>query len=106
MTTLEARPVETEQGTRTALRVCPLCEATCGLTLTLRGDELLSVRGDADDAFSHGFTCPKGVALGELHRDPDRLTTPLVRRDGELVPATWVEAFAVIAERSGRSCAG
>jgi len=101
MTTLEARPVETEQGTRTALRVCPLCEATCGLTLTLRGDELLSVRGDADDAFSHGFICPKGVALGELHRDPDRLTTPLVRRDGELVPATWVEAFAVIAERLG-----
>jgi anaerobic selenocysteine-containing dehydrogenase len=78
---------------------CPLCEATCGLTITTEGANVVSVRGDADDVFSRGFICPKGVALRELHHDPDRLTTPLVRRDGELVPATFEEAFAEVERR-------
>jgi anaerobic selenocysteine-containing dehydrogenase len=86
---------------RTAYRTCPLCEATCGLEITLDGDTVTAVRGDRDDVFSHGFLCPKGVALKDLHEDPDRVRTPLVRRDGELVPASWDEAFSVIAERLG-----
>src|SRR5436189_297086 len=48
---------------------------------------------------SHGYLCPKGVALKDLHEDPDRLRTPLVRRDGRLVEATWEEAFAEIERR-------
>src|SRR4051794_30343033 len=86
---------------RTAYRTCPLCEATCGLEITLDGDAVTAVRGDHDDVFSHGFLCPKGVAIKDLHEDPDRVRTPLVRRDGELVPASWDEAFAVVAERLG-----
>ncbi|MFI0787965.1 molybdopterin oxidoreductase family protein [Streptomyces lydicus] len=82
--------------TRTALRICPLCEATCGLTVTLDGDRITAARGDRDDVFSKGFVCPKGVSLGELDADPDRLTRPLVRRDGELTEATWDEAFAAV----------
>src|SRR3954469_23840366 len=86
----------------TAYRTCPLCEATCGLELEV--DEaartITKVRGDKDDVFSHGFLCPKGVSLKELHDDPDRLRAPLVRGDdGELHEATWDEAFAVIAQR-------
>ncbi len=77
-------------------RTCPFCEATCGLAVTMRGDEVVSVRGDADDVFSRGFLCPKSQGLKQLHEDPDRLTTPLVRRDGELVEATWEEAFAAV----------
>src|SRR5919198_1522112 len=84
---------------RTAYRTCPLCEATCGLEITLDGDSVTAVRGDRDDVFSHGFLCPKGVALKDLHEDPDRVRTPLVRRDGELVPAGWEQAYSVIAER-------
>ncbi|TJZ43489.1 molybdopterin oxidoreductase family protein [Streptomyces piniterrae] len=81
---------------RTALRICPLCEATCGLSVTLDGDRVTAVRGDRDDVFSKGFICPKGVAFGELDADPDRLTGPLVRRDGVLQEATWDEAFAAV----------
>ncbi|WP_232661494.1 molybdopterin-dependent oxidoreductase [Pseudonocardia sp. TRM90224] len=84
---------------RTSYRICPLCEATCGLVITTRGERVVSVRGDTEDEFSRGFACPKGIALGELHHDPDRLTTPLIRRNGELVPATFEEAFAEIAAR-------
>jgi anaerobic selenocysteine-containing dehydrogenase len=80
-------------------RTCPFCEATCGLEVTTRGDEVVSIRGDADDVLSHGFICPKAFGLKQLHEDPDRLTTPLVRRDGELVEATWDEAFKEIDRR-------
>ena len=79
-----------------AYTTCPLCEATCGLELTLDGDRITAVRGDAEDVFSRGYICPKGAALGQLDTDPDRLRGPLVRRDGQLTPATWAEAFAAV----------
>ncbi|MDH6542753.1 molybdopterin-dependent oxidoreductase [Streptomyces sp. SPB4] len=82
---------------RTAPRICPLCEATCGLTLTIEGTTVTGARGDRDDVFSRGFVCPKGAAFGALDADPDRLRTPLVRRDGRLLPATWEEAYEAIA---------
>ncbi|WP_406391814.1 molybdopterin oxidoreductase family protein [Streptomyces sp. NBC_00882] len=82
---------------RTALRICPLCEATCGLTLTVEGTRVTGARGDRDDVFSKGFICPKGASFGAVDGDPDRLRTPLVRRDGELREATWEEAFDAVA---------
>jgi anaerobic selenocysteine-containing dehydrogenase len=82
---------------RTALRICPLCEATCGLTLTIDRGRVTGARGDRDDVFSKGFICPKGAAFGDLDADPDRLRAPLVRVDGELREATWDEAFDAVA---------
>jgi anaerobic selenocysteine-containing dehydrogenase len=81
------------------IRTCPLCEATCGLRIELEGREVRGVRGDPDDVFSRGFICPKGASLGELVSDPDRLEAPMVRRDGELIEASWEEAFAEIDRR-------
>jgi len=80
----------------THFRTCPLCEATCGLAISTRGTEITAIRGDAEDVFSHGFLCPKAYALKDLDTDPDRLRTPLVRRDGRLEPASWDEAFAEV----------
>ncbi|WP_328656698.1 molybdopterin-dependent oxidoreductase [Streptomyces sp. NBC_00334] len=82
---------------RTALRICPLCEATCGLTLTVDGTSVTAARGDRDDVFSRGFICPKGASFGAVDSDPDRLRTPLVRRGGTLREATWEEAFDAVA---------
>jgi anaerobic selenocysteine-containing dehydrogenase len=80
-------------------RTCPFCEATCGLEVETEGTKVVSVRGDEQDVLSHGFICPKAFGLKQLHEDPDRLTTPLIRRDGELVEATWDEAFEEIDRR-------
>jgi anaerobic selenocysteine-containing dehydrogenase len=81
-------------------RTCPLCEATCGLEITTRGDEVVSVRGDENDVFSQGYICPKGVALKQLHEDPDRLRTPMIKQpDGSFASASWDEAFALIDQR-------
>ncbi len=85
--------------TRTAYRTCPLCEAGCGLELTVQGDRVVRIRGDRDDVFSKGYLCPKGSTLKQLHEDPDRLRRPLVKRDGVHVEVDWDEAWAVVADR-------
>jgi anaerobic selenocysteine-containing dehydrogenase len=81
--------------TRTALRICPLCEAACGLEVGLAADDaIVRIRGDRHDVWSGGYLCPKGPALKQLHEDPDRLRAPVVRRDGRFVEVGWDEAFA------------
>ena len=101
MTTAPEAP---EVQTRTAYRTCPLCEATCGLELTVaeRPGEtpvVVRIRGDRDDVFSKGFICPKGSTLKQLHDDPDRLRKPLVKRDGVHVEVEWDEAWHIVEER-------
>jgi anaerobic selenocysteine-containing dehydrogenase len=91
-------------ATRTAFRTCPLCEAGCGLEIGLAGgddgaERVTRIRGDRDDVFSHGFICPKGSTLKQLHDDPDWLRRPLVKRDGRFIEVSWAEAFAEVARR-------
>ncbi|MAT05134.1 MAG: molybdopterin-binding oxidoreductase [Acidimicrobiaceae bacterium] len=86
---------------RIAVRTCPLCEAGCGLEITLTSNDdgterVKRIRGDRDDVFSGGYICPKGSTLGHLHDDPDRLRRPVAKRDGEFVEVSWDEAFATI----------
>ncbi len=82
-----------------SLRICPFCEATCGLSLGVRGREVVSVTGDDADIFSRGHLCPKGVAIRELDADPARLRHPLLRRGGDFEEVSWEAAFAFVAER-------
>ncbi len=70
--------------------MCNLCEATCGLLLTIEGGAVTGVRGNPDDPLSRGHICPKGVAIGDIHADPDRLRRP-VRRIGRGAEARWEE---------------
>ena len=100
--TMNDNPTDTPAGTpdgTTHYRICPLCEACCGLEIRVSDGRVAGIRGAADDVFSHGYICPKGYALKDLHDDPDRLRTPLVRRNGVLVEASWDEAFAEIERR-------
>ena len=83
--------------TRLAYRTCPLCEATCGLEVTIGPAGVERIRGDAADVFSKGYICPKGASIGDLHHDPDRLRQPHVRRpDGSHEAVGWDEAFAEV----------
>ncbi|MCX6531937.1 MAG: molybdopterin-dependent oxidoreductase, partial [Actinobacteria bacterium] len=81
---------------RIAFRTCPLCEAGCGLAVTVRDNEVTHIRGDMQDVFSKGYICPKGSTLKQLHNDPDRLHVPLIKRNGVHVEATWAQAWAAI----------
>jgi anaerobic selenocysteine-containing dehydrogenase len=84
---------------RTVHRVCPFCEATCGLAIGVEGDRIVSVRGDRDDPFSRGFVCPKAVGVKELHHDPDRLTQPMRRTGDGWQEISWAEAYEEIGTR-------
>ncbi len=89
------------EDTFTAYRTCPLCEATCGLEVSVEGGEVSGIRGDPADVFSHGFICPKGFAVKALHEDPDRVRTPLVRSGSGFEEVSWDDAFAEIDRRLG-----
>ena len=85
---------------RTVFRTCTLCEATCGLAFEVEGEQILKVRPDEDDVFSRGYACPKGIAIGDIHHDPDRLRTPVRRNEaGEFEPISWDGAFDLVAIR-------
>jgi anaerobic selenocysteine-containing dehydrogenase len=84
---------------RTVYRVCPFCEATCGLAVEVEGDSIVSVRGDKDDPFSRGFICPKAYGLKEFYQDPDRLRQPMRRTATGWKEITWDEAYTEAASR-------
>ena len=79
-----------------AFRTCPLCEATCGLEIQVRDGRAVKVKGDKRDVFSRGYLCPKGAALHHLHNDPDRLHTPLIKKNDQWREADWDQAFAAV----------
>ncbi|HSC83352.1 MAG TPA: molybdopterin oxidoreductase family protein [Pseudomonas sp.] len=85
-------------------RACHLCEAICGLsieteTLADGSQQILSIKGDAQDSFSRGHICPKAVALQDIQNDPDRVRQPMRRNGNEWQAIGWDEAFALVAER-------
>jgi anaerobic selenocysteine-containing dehydrogenase len=80
-------------------RVCPFCEATCGLAIEVEHDSIVAVRGDKQDPFSQGYICPKAHGLKELHNDRDRLKQPMRRTRDGWQPITWEAAYAEIGAR-------
>ncbi|MGV0834340.1 molybdopterin-dependent oxidoreductase [Mycolicibacterium thermoresistibile] len=92
-----------DSNTTTGHRICPLCEATCGLIFELRDRSVTGVWANDDDVFSRGHSCAKGLGLARVENDPDRIRTPLVKTPtGEFRPVSWDEAFAEIDRRLPR----
>ena len=77
-------------------RNCNLCEAICGIEITVAGEQRLNICGDKDDPFSRGYICPKAVALQDIHYDKDRLKHPVRRSPNGWERITWDEAFAEV----------
>ncbi len=80
---------------------CRLCEAYCGIVATVKDGKVIAIRPDKDNPHSLGHVCVKGMAVGDLTNDPDRLLTPMKRigGPGEFVPVSWDEAMSDIAAR-------
>src|SRR4051794_12626479 len=79
---------------------CVLCSNGCGIDIGVHDGQMVGVRGRAADRVNHGRLGPKGLFGWQANAAGDRLTQPLVRRDGELVPASWSEAMDLVVERS------
>ena len=84
---------------REVMTICPYCGVGCGIYLGVRGGRVVSVRGDEDNPINKGNLCVKGRFGYEYVNHPERLTSPLIKRDGEFVEATWEEAFDLIASK-------
>lgn len=82
-----------ETASQPHYRTCPLCEGMCGVAVTTRDGRVQSVRPDHDNVWSRGHICPKGTTLGEIHHDPDRLRSPMIRDGHQWREASWDEAF-------------
>jgi anaerobic selenocysteine-containing dehydrogenase len=81
-------------------RTCHLCEANCGLLITLEGRDVLSIKGDPANALSRGHICPKAIAIADLQNDPDRLRVPMKRTGDVWETISWKQAFAEIGEKT------
>ncbi|APE34575.1 oxidoreductase [Nocardia mangyaensis] len=83
----------------TIARQCSLCEAHCGILVTVEDSRVTRIEGNPDDVLSKGYICPKATAMGGLHHDPDRLRTPVRRVGDTFEPIGWDEAFREIGQR-------
>lgn len=80
-------------------RTCNLCEAMCGLEITYKDKEILSIKGDKADPFSRGHICPKAVGLKDIYEDKDRLKYPIRKTADGWERMEWEAAFDYVAER-------
>jgi len=78
---------------------CTLCEAMCGIEVTTKGRQILSIKGDKANPFSEGHICPKASALKDLYDDPDRLKRPVKRVGDTWEEISWDEAFDLVANK-------
>ncbi len=80
---------------------CPYCGAGCSLSLEVEDGRIVSVSPGPEPSVNQGVLCSKGRYGFDFVHHKDRLTTPLVRRDGQLVPASWDEALQLVSDRLG-----
>jgi len=91
--------MEKDVNLRQASTICGFCGVGCGLSITVEDGVITKVAGDEENPSSKGEACIKGRE-GWRHLYSDRrLTRPLVRKDGELVPASWDEALDLVASK-------
>lgn len=86
---------------RQTLTTCGYCGVGCSLEVSTRGNTIMTVKPAGDGSVNRGHACVKGRFAHGFLGSADRLTTPLIRRNGTLTPATWTEAVGFVAARLG-----
>lgn len=81
--------------------ICPFCGCGCNFYLTTQNNRVVGVEPSPNNPVNKGMLCTKGWNSYEFIHSPDRLTKPLVRKNGELAPSSWEEALELVKERLG-----
>jgi len=84
---------------------CRFCIALCGIKVTVDGETVTAVKGDAEHPGSRGYTCAKGRSLGRWHHHPDRILFPRRQSDARWERQSWKEAISDIATTIQRTIA-
>lgn len=92
----ESKSVAKAEKTRT---VCTYCGVGCNLEVSTKNGEILSIQAPYDAAANGGHTCLKGRYAFKFYNHPDRLRTPLIKRNGKFEEASWDEAYDFITDK-------
>jgi len=93
-------PKERRQPTREVKTICPYCGVGCGIVLGMDREELITVRGDRENPVNSGQLCVKGrFGIVDFVNHHSRLQSPLIKKDGEFLEASWEEALDLVASK-------
>ena len=87
-------------------RTCHICEANCGVLMTVEEGKVTKVTGNPDHVLSEGYICPKATAIPDIQNDPDRLRAPIKRTDDGWEEISWDQALSEIAAKHQEIIAG
>ncbi len=90
----ESKSIQVDEKVRT---VCTYCGVGCNLEVAVKGGKIKSIQAPYEAETNQGHTCLKGRYAFSFYNHKDRLRTPLIKKDGVFVEATWDEAYAHIA---------
>ncbi|QBG34437.1 formate dehydrogenase subunit alpha [Litorilituus sediminis] len=89
----ESQPLDTVRT------VCSYCGVGCNLEVSVQDNKIISIQAPKDAEVNAGHTCLKGRYAWRFYNHPDRLTSPLVRINGELTPVSWQYAYDYLANK-------
>ncbi len=92
----ESKSIQVDEKVRT---ICTYCGVGCNLEVAVKGGKIKSIQAPYTADVNQGHTCLKGRYAFSFYNHADRLRTPLIKRNGEFVPATWDEAYDFIATK-------
>ncbi|MEP1781488.1 formate dehydrogenase subunit alpha [Reichenbachiella sp.] len=95
----QSKAIEATEKTRT---ICTYCGVGCNLEVSTSSGEILSIQAPYDAAANGGHTCLKGRYTFKFYNHPDRLTSPMIKRNGEFEKVTWDEAYDHIVSEFNR----
>jgi len=85
---------------RVVTTICPYCGVGCQLKLEVKDEKIIASKPDPDGAANHGQACVKGrFGIAEFVHHSERLTVPLIRKNGELKESSWDEALELVAKK-------
>ncbi len=102
---LRARSERWEKPSDFVVTLCPFCGVGCQMEIGVQDGHIVRIKGKRGETPNNGQLCVKGRFGLDFVESPERLKTPLIRKDGELVPASWDEALALIVDKFSR-CKG
>jgi len=81
---------------------CGYCGVGCGLYIGVKDGKAVYTKGNPKHFVNQGTLCPKGLSEHQMLNSPERIKTPLIKKDGELKPASWDEAFTKVSNEFKR----
>lgn len=84
------------------LSTCGYCGVGCGLHIGVKDGKAVYTKGDPKHSVNMGTLCPKGLSEHEMIHSKERVTTPLIQKNGELVDASWDEAYTKVSDEFKR----